>query len=111
MELGPDEIDAAFVAQLRSDVEYVEIAHEAVVYEVVTGTLHQLDATAATVCAFFDGHRSLGMIVDALATEFDADRVTIERDVLELTKVLGHKGLLVGVAADPDSLEGKDEHR
>jgi pyrroloquinoline quinone biosynthesis protein D len=43
-----------------------------------------LDQTAAIVLNLVDGQRSIGAIVDALATQFNADRTVIEADVIEM---------------------------
>ena len=100
----PAIIDSEFVPRFRDQVAAIPVQDEAVLYEVDTGRIHQLDPIAAIVCNRFDGNSSIATAVDELATAFGVDRETVEADVLELTRQLGYLGLFEGV-------QGHDEDR
>ena len=102
--LDPDAIDLDYAPKLREHVAKVPVEHEAILYEEGEGTLHQLNATAAAVTTLFDGEVTLATLVDDLVAVFEGDRGTIERDVLDMTRDLAHKGLLEGVRG-----EGEDD--
>jgi pyrroloquinoline quinone biosynthesis protein D len=53
-----------------------------------------LDEIATEVLKLVDGERSVGAIVDELAIKFDADRRTIEADVIEMLADLVNKRIL-----------------
>ncbi len=53
-----------------------------------------LDEIATEVLKLVDGERSVGVIVDELAIKFDADRKTIEADVIEMLADLVNKRIL-----------------
>jgi coenzyme PQQ biosynthesis protein PqqD len=53
-----------------------------------------LDATAAAVLNLVDGQRSVAMIIDELAAQFEADRAVIEADVIEMLADLVGKRVL-----------------
>lgn len=57
-----------------------------------------LSATAADVVKLLDGSKRVEAIVDSLATKYgDAARPSIARDVLDLLRDLGSRGLVVEV--------------
>ena len=53
-----------------------------------------LDKIAAEILGLVDGERNIGAIVDELAVKFDADRKTIEADVIEMLADLMNKRVL-----------------
>lgn len=112
--LTPDQIDADFAPRLREQIATVPVESEALLYEEADGTMHQLNPTAAAVCSLFDGQVTLGTLIEDLAAVFDGDRQQIERDVLEMTRDLGRKGLLAGVIGAgedaTDAVDGGSEH-
>jgi hypothetical protein len=106
--IEPADIGPEFAPSFRDGVTNVAVKDEAVLYDEATGDLHQLDAIAALVCRFFDGFTSIRDAATELAEAFGEDREVIERDVLEMTRQLGQKGLLVGVQGDPVAQEDED---
>lgn len=100
--VAPEDLDTTFVPQLRAQVATVPVADEAILYEADTGDLHRLDTIGTVVCQLFDGATPLTDLVDALADAFGASREVVEADVLTLTRELGRKGLLAGVAGEVD---------
>lgn len=96
--VDPVSISPAFVPSFAAEIELVEVAEEAVLYDRSTGALHQLDPIATLVCAHFDGRRNLAQIVDELALVFAAERPTIESDVREMLRQLAHHGVLDAAA-------------
>ena len=53
-----------------------------------------LDATAAAVLNLVDGQRSIGMIIDELAAQYNEDRAVIEGDVISMLADLVGKRVL-----------------
>lgn len=105
--LAADEIGPSFVPRLRDGVVSVPVQDESVLYEEDTGSLHQLDAIATLVCGLFDGQTSIQSMAQELASAFEADPHVIERDVLDLARDLGRRGLLVQVRAEEDAADGR----
>jgi predicted O-methyltransferase YrrM len=95
-----DEIDSSFAPMGHPSVASVELEGEAVLLEESTGTFHLLNSTATTVWSGFDGSTTIEDLATHLAYVFDADLHQVRRDVLSLTRELGKRGLLQGVAAE-----------
>jgi len=95
-----DLIDGAFAPSPRPDVVGVEIDGETVLIDSPTGAVRHLDSIGSIVWQCLDGTAPLDEISADLAAGFRADPAVVAGDVLELTRILGRQGLLVGV--DPD---------
>ena len=95
-----EDLDGAFVPRFRDDVAMVSVGQEAVLYEQESGDLHRLDLIGTVICQLFDGDTSLTDLAGELAEAFNAQRDVVEADVLALTRELGRKGLLRGVAGE-----------
>jgi thiol-disulfide isomerase/thioredoxin len=96
-------IDEGFVPRVRPDVIFVELDGELVITACLNDDdqqfdTHWLDRIASVIWRCFDGQSSLGDLADDLSKAFDADRDTVLRDVVSLTRTLGEGGLLEGVA-------------
>jgi hypothetical protein len=72
-----------------------------VLYSEHDGSLHLLDPVATAVWNVLDGEATLGQLAGELAEAFEAEPDVVERDVVELVRGLGARGLLAGVAPDP----------
>lgn len=84
----------ATVLRRRSDVRYRRIEGEAVVLRQSAAEVLVLNEVAASVLDLADGERSVGDWIESLAGEYETDRATLERDVLEFASELFEAGLL-----------------
>jgi hypothetical protein len=99
--MAPDQIDESFVPRPRSTVATAELDGEAVIYSEETQSMHLLNPTATVVWACFDGSGPLSELIADLSEAFGVEQDVIRRDVLDLAREVGSKGLLEGVAATP----------
>lgn len=102
--LDPEDIEDAFVPAVRPEVVWEELDDEVVIYNGTTKSLHVLDPIASAVWGCFDGCRDIHAVAVRLADAFLADLAVVKSDVLDIIRVLGRQGLLVGVRADPDTV-------
>ncbi len=100
-------LDPSFVPRFRTEVAFVPVADEALLYVEATGELHQLDAIGAVTCRVFDGTTSIEVAATQLADAFGAPRQQVAADVLAFAERLGGYGLLEGLTGD--DAEGCDE--
>jgi hypothetical protein len=84
----------ATVLRRRSDVRYRRIEGEAVVLRQSAAEVLVLNEVAASVLDLADGKRSLGDWIETLAAEYETDRETLERDVVDFAGELFDAGLL-----------------
>lgn len=82
------------VPQLRGDVERLPVGDDVLLYREATGTLLQLDPTAALVAPLLDGVATVEGIAVALATALDAPVDVVGRDVLQFVQRLRQEGML-----------------
>jgi len=101
-EITSEEIDSAFVPQLRAEVAVLEVDGEAVILDERSWKLHWLDQYGAIVLNCFDGSGTLDELSADIAEVFGADPTVVQNDVLETARHLGGAGLLEGVAKDPE---------
>jgi hypothetical protein len=66
---------------------------------------YELSAVAATIWKLSNGRRSLDDIVAAVAAEFEADRATIEADVVEFVDELVEIDFMEWTASPPETHE------
>ncbi len=100
--ITPDQIDELFVPRPAPAVEQAMVGDELVVLDgwrsaAVVGPVGTL------IWGSFDGHTTLGRIVDELAQATGAPRDVVANDVGSFTVHMGHEGYLEGVRApEPD---------
>lgn len=97
-EIDPDEIAGDFVPRPSVGVATYPLGSEAVLIGGRSGPVQHLDQIAAIVWSLFDGETSLDVLADDLAAGFQHDRGVIFDDVLNLTRNLGTRGMVAGVA-------------
>lgn len=95
-------ISADFAPLLREDVTPIPVEDEALLYDERSGTMHQLNRTAAVVCSLFDGRVKLVELIADVVEVFEGDPQQIETEVMAMARELGRKGLLVGVLGDAE---------
>jgi Coenzyme PQQ synthesis protein D (PqqD) len=76
-----DRLSDAEMPARRSDVEWVELGGEAVLYDPRSQTLHRLNVGAAAVWVALDGTTTEGEITDAIEEAYLGARNAIARDV------------------------------
>ena len=73
---------------VREQVLYRELGSEAVLLDLKSGTYFGLDGVGARVWQLILEHGVLVRVLDALVEEYDADRESVERDLLALAAQL-----------------------
>ncbi len=81
------------VITINPDVTFRELDGEIVILNLETGIYFGLDAVGARAWRLIGDHGSLGVVFDALRSEYDALPSVLERDLLELVDHLCAKGL------------------
>jgi Coenzyme PQQ synthesis protein D (PqqD) len=85
----------------RSDVEWVEVDEEAVLYDPAAHMLHRLNESATAVWAACDGRSSSEMIIRAIEDVYAAEGCAIAGDVPAVIKRFRRLGLLRRAEAEP----------
>jgi len=85
--------------QIPDDVIFRDLQGEAIILNLTTGTYFGLNEVGTRAWAEFAAAVTLDAVVETLTREYDVDRPTAERDVVELVEALAAKGLIV-VGAD-----------
>lgn len=87
-------IGAAFLGRVRSDVAWVEIDGEVVVYDAASASSYLLNPTAGLIWSSLDGTGTLGEIAADLAEAFGADPEQVIVDVIAAVVDFAGKGLI-----------------
>jgi hypothetical protein len=77
------------------DVVFRDLDGEAVILDLASGTYFGLNEIGTRVWRMIDEGRNAAEIVDAVAAEYEADRVTIAQDVDRLIEDLSARRLIV----------------
>jgi hypothetical protein len=83
------------------DVVFRDLEGEAVILDLATGTYFGLNEVGTRVWRLVDEGRDAAQIVEAVAAEYDADRVTIEQDVARLLDALSARRLIEWAGSHP----------
>ena len=75
------------------DVLFRELDGEAVLLNLKTGTYFGLNPVATRMWQLIAEQRSLARVLETLAGEYEADRLVLENDLLELGRQLCASGL------------------
>jgi Coenzyme PQQ synthesis protein D (PqqD) len=75
-------------------VVFRELDGEAVLLNLDTGTYFGLDEVGTRIWLLIEQHGLLEPVCDAIVGEFEVDRETAERDVLNLADALERNGLV-----------------
>jgi hypothetical protein len=90
--MGRAQLDSA--VSIPEDVMFRELEGEAIILNLATGMYFGLDAVGTRAWMLLAESGSVRRAVDAMAGEYDVDRATLERDILDLVSVLLDKGLV-----------------
>lgn len=82
---------------IPEDVVFRVLDDEAVVLNLKSGVYFGLDPVGTRVWQLVAEHRSLERVLGVLVEEYDVDRATLERDLLELGRRMQAKGLVTVV--------------
>jgi hypothetical protein len=88
------------VLRIGGDVRFRVIDGEAVVLRQSAAEVLVMNEVAARMLELADGAAPVARWVDALLAEYETDRPTLERDVLELAATLVSEGILEPVAGE-----------
>lgn len=91
-------IGPATVFRMHADARYRNIGGEGVVVRQAAGEVLVLNEVGARVLDLLDARTPVAALVDALVAEYDADRATLERDILAYLRALVDAGVVEGVA-------------
>ena len=89
-----DELTLSSTVQWSSDQIAATVDREIVILSVERGSYYGLDEIGSEIWQQLVNPIRVEALCDALATNYDADRRTIERDVLVLLKGLAAEGLI-----------------
>ena len=89
-----DELTLSSTVQWSSDQIAATVDREIVILSVERGSYYGLDEIGSEIWQQLANPIRVEALCDALATNYDADRRTIERDVLVLLKGLAAEGLI-----------------
>jgi hypothetical protein len=95
-----EEITLSTVLRRRTDIRYRRIEDEAVVLRQSAAEVLVINEVGAAVLDLADGERPVGDWIEALGREYDTDRATLARDVLEFAAELKEAGLLETVPSE-----------
>ena len=90
----------ASVVTIDPDVTFRELDGEIVILNLETGVYFGLDRVGARIWRLIEDHGSLGTVLSALRSEYDATPAVLEHDLLDLVGDLCAKGL-TRVASPP----------
>jgi hypothetical protein len=82
------------VVKSTKDLISAPIDDEVVILSVESGAYFGLDEIGSEIWRQLETPTRVSVLCDALATKYDADRLTIERDVLALLESLVTEGLV-----------------
>lgn len=88
--------DISLDSQVRvsDDAIFRELDGEAVILQLEAGVYFGLDPVGTRLWQLIEEHGSLRPVVDAALSEFDVERGDLERDLLDLVRVLADKQLV-----------------
>ncbi|HKX11300.1 MAG TPA: PqqD family peptide modification chaperone [Stellaceae bacterium] len=89
-----DELTLSSTVQWSSDQIAATVDREIVILSVERGSYYGLDEIGSEIWQQLVNPIRVGALCDALAANYDADRGTIEHDVLVLLKGLAAEGLI-----------------
>jgi len=83
--------------KLSPDVVFRDLDGEAVILDLVSGTYFGLNEVGTRIWRLVDEGRDASQIVNVLASEYQADRETIARDITRLIDDLRTRRLIVAI--------------
>ena len=90
----PDSLTLSTKVQWSNDQIAATVDREVVVLSIERGSYYGLDEIGSDIWQLIEKPIGVAALCDALAAKYDADRVTIERDVLALLEKLVAEGLV-----------------
>jgi hypothetical protein len=87
-------LDGSSVLKTSSDVRFRIVDGEAVVVRQRSSEVLVMSEVAARILSLADGVRPIRAWLDVLLDEYEVDRETLERDVLQFASELADQGVL-----------------
>jgi hypothetical protein len=87
-------LDAETRLQHSPQATFQEVAGEAILIHLHTGTYYSLNDVGTSFWNLLDGQRSIGQCADQIAAQYDAPREVVLADLLELAGELANEGLV-----------------
>jgi hypothetical protein len=79
---------------IPSQVMARQVGDETVILDLASGTYYGLDAVGARIWQLLSEGKNLAQVCEAMLAEYEVGREEFERDLDDLLKVLGGKGLI-----------------
>lgn len=95
--MSPDsrrQISLSDAFRVSDDVVFREVGGEAVILDLQHGTYFGLDPVGTRIWQLLEGRADLQHVVETLVTEYDVERATAERDLLDLMDDLRRRELV-----------------
>jgi hypothetical protein len=92
---GSQPLEMATVIKCSPDVFYSEVAQEAVLLNVQTGSYHSLDEIGSTIWRALATPQSVGEICAKMVEEYPANPDEVRADTLEFVGQLAERNLLI----------------
>jgi hypothetical protein len=96
---------ASMLPRQSPHVSVKDIDGQIIILDRPHGKLHELNTTASYVWRCCDGRATVTEIVVATTHAFDADPITVERDVTDILQQLERVQLIEWISAPPESPE------
>jgi hypothetical protein len=81
--------------KVSEDVVFRELDGEGVLLNLASGIYFGLDRTGTRMWQLIEQHGRLSAVLAALCDEYEAERETLERDLVRLASELSEKGLVM----------------
>ena len=96
MDAERNSAEAILASTIRvpEHVVYRDFPEETVMLNLDSGMYHGLNRTAAAMVERLGESETVGAAVDRLSADFEQPRERVERDVLDLCRALGERGLI-----------------
>jgi hypothetical protein len=83
------------------DVVWRDLEGEAVLLDLVSGIYFGLNEVGTRIWQMLDEGCDVSRVIDVIASEYDADRSEVEKDLRALLGELHKRGLVIDGAPDP----------
>ena len=89
------------VVSRNKDVAWRIIENEAILISAEDSMLHSLDEVGTRIWELSDGSNTVEQIIDTIFEEYEVDRETAEKDVIEFVTNLASEKLGLLIVSDP----------
>lgn len=86
-------MDLSIIIKKNANIPWRVIEGEALIVSPREGLIYPLNAVAARLWELMDGQRTCGEMVAVIGEEFEVDKKTLQKDILNFVSDLVKKGL------------------